>query len=101
MRKGSLPGSSAYYEQKRMIEGLHSTGSDLDRKFWIAMALFAVLAVLAWFTVGEGKILVEGRPIELRLFPLIVIGGMALKTVLARQAEKIRRSRDKGGISSL
>jgi hypothetical protein len=85
----------------RAYKGFHSTGSDLDRKFWIAMALFAVLAVLAWFTVGEGKILVEGRPIELRLFPLIVIGGMALKTVLARQAEKIRRSRDKGGISSL
>ena len=24
----------------------------LDRKFWVAMALFAVLAALAWFTMG-------------------------------------------------
>jgi hypothetical protein len=95
MRKGLLPGSSAYYEQKRMIDGLKSTGSELDRKFWIAMALYAVLAVLAWFTVGEGTILIQGRPVELRLLPMVIIGGMVLKTVLARQAEKIRRSGEK------
>jgi hypothetical protein len=35
--------------------------------------------------------------VELRLFPLLIIGGMALKTVLARHAEKIRRD---GGKSS-
>jgi len=96
MRKGSLPGSSAYYEQKRMIEGLHSTGSDLDRKFWVALALYGVLGALVWFTVGEGKVLVAGRPVELRLVPLVVIGGLALRTVLARQAERIRRGGDRG-----
>jgi hypothetical protein len=69
----------------------------LDRKFWIALGLYAVLAVLAWFTVGEGTIFVEGKPVALRLLPLIVIGGMALKTVLARHAEKIRHD---GGKSS-
>ena len=53
--------------------------------------MFAVLAVLVWFTMGEGTVLVFGRPVELRLVPLIVIGGLALRTVLARQAEKIRR----------
>ena len=78
-------------------KGLMSSSSDLDRKFWIALGLYAVLAVLAWFTVGEGTIFVEGKPVALRLFPLILIGGMALKTVLARHAEKIRRG---GGKSS-
>ena len=48
-------------------------------KFPVALALYAVLAVLAWFTMGEGMIFVEGKPVELRLFPLIIIGGMALK----------------------
>ena len=57
------------------------------------MALFAILAVLVWFTMGEGKVLVIGRPVEMRLVPLIVIGGLALRTVLARQAEKIRRGK--------
>ena len=79
-------------ELDRSMKSLKSTGSELDRKFWIALALYGVLAALAWFTVGEGTILISGRRVELRLFPLIIVGGMALKTVLARQAEKIRRS---------
>jgi hypothetical protein len=74
---------------------LQGSGADLDRKFWAAMAMFAVLAVLIWLTMGEGSILVFGRPVELRLVPLIVIGGLALRTVLARQAEKIRRQGEK------
>jgi hypothetical protein len=85
-------------EQERMVEGLNgddATTVELDRKFWIAMALFAVLALLAWFTIGEGSVMVGSRPVEIRLVPLIVIGGLALKTVLARHAEKIRRQGDK------
>jgi hypothetical protein len=72
-----------------------SAAADLDRKFWAALAMFVVLAVLVWFTIGEGTVLVFGRPVELRLVPLIVIGGLALRTVLARQAEKIRRAGEK------
>ena len=72
---------------------MESAGADLDRKFWLALAMFAVLAALVWFTMGEGSVLVFGRPVELRLVPLIVIGGLALRTVLARQAEKIRRGK--------
>jgi hypothetical protein len=86
--------------QKRAIEGLHSTGAELDRKYWVALALYAVLAALVWFTMGEGKILVGGKAVELRLVPLIIIGGLALRTVLARQAEKIRRGGDGGGGSA-
>ena len=75
---------------------LDGSGADLDRKFWVAMALYAVLAALAWFTMGEGSVLVDGRPVEIRLVPLIVIGGLALRTVLAQQAERIRRQGEKG-----
>ncbi|MGA2570468.1 MAG: hypothetical protein ABSF23_08110 [Terracidiphilus sp.] len=64
----------------------------MDRKFWAALAMYAVLAVLAWFTMGEGTVPVFGRPVDLRLLPLVVLGGLALRTVLARQAEKIRRA---------
>jgi cytochrome bd-type quinol oxidase subunit 2 len=81
--------------QKRMIEGLRSSAAEMDRKYWIALALFAILALLVWFTMGEGKVFVLGKPVELRLLPLIVIGGLALRTVLARSADKIRRGGEK------
>jgi len=84
-------------EQKRTMEGLHSSAEQMDRKYWMALALFAILAVLVWFTLGEGKVLVFGKPVDIRLLPLIVIGGLALRTVLAHSAEKIRRSGSEGG----
>ena len=69
------------------------TGDDLGRRFPVALALYGALAVLVWFTMDAGKVMVMGRPVELRLVPLIVIGGLALRTVLARQAERIRRGK--------
>jgi len=72
-------------------EASGSAASDLDRRFRMALLLYVVLAALAWFTLGEGKILVGGRLVELRWLPLVVLGGLALRTVIARQAEKIRR----------
>jgi hypothetical protein len=83
--------------QKRRVDGLRSAGSDLDRKYWVALALYVVLAALAWFTLGEGKVFVGAKPVELRMFPLVILGAFALRTVLARHAEKIRRSGSGGG----
>ncbi|MGA2635005.1 MAG: hypothetical protein ABSF16_12285 [Terracidiphilus sp.] len=84
-------------ELDRKTKGVHSSGAELDRKYWVALGLYAVLAVLVWLTIGEGKVFVMGKPVELRLVPLIIIGGLALRTVLARQADKIRRGGDEGG----
>lgn len=69
------------------------SSADLDRKYWTALAMFAVLALLAWFTMGEGTVPVFGRPVDMRLVPLVVLGGLALRTVLAHHAEKIRREK--------
>ena len=74
---------------------MKSAEADLDRKFWVALGMFAILAVLVWLTMGDGSVLVFGKPVELKLIPLIVIGGMALRAVLARHAEKIRRDGEK------
>jgi hypothetical protein len=65
-------------------------GSPLEKKFRVALVLYAVLAALSWFTL-DGKIPVGGRLVELKLVPLVIIGGLALRTVLAMKAEKIRR----------
>jgi len=84
-------------ELDRKMEGMKSSGSELDGKFWIALALYAVLAVLVWFTMDPGKVLVLGRPVELRLIPILIIGTFALRTVVAHKAERIRREGQKGG----
>jgi hypothetical protein len=61
------------------------------RKFWVAMAVYGILAALIWFTVGEGTVRAFGRPVEIRWIPLLVIGTFAFRTYVAREADKIRR----------
>ncbi|HSZ16376.1 MAG TPA: hypothetical protein VK764_04695 [Terracidiphilus sp.] len=61
----------------------------------MALGLYVVLAALVWFTMGDGKVLVMGKPVELRLVPLMILGGLALRTVVALQADKVRRSGEK------
>jgi hypothetical protein len=87
MRVESQPG-----ERK----GLMGARTDLERRYPWALRLYGLLAVLVWFTMGEGTILVHGKPVALRLIPLLVIGGFALRTVVARQADRIRRSEQEG-----
>jgi hypothetical protein len=83
-------------------KGLEGANSDLERRFPIALGLYVILGLLVWFTMGEEKVLVYGRPVDLRLVPLIVIGGLVLRTVLARHADRIRRENGKrSGSTSL
>jgi len=92
----AVAGMSIYgRELDRNAKGVHSTGVDLERKYWVALALYGILGVLAWFTLGEGQVLVFGKPVEVRLLPLVILAGLALRTVLARQAERIRRGGEK------
>ena len=67
------------------------SSATLERKARIAFGLYVVLAVVAWFTL-DGTVRVYGRPVELRLVPLVVLGGLAVRTLLAVKAEKIRRA---------
>ncbi len=71
-------------------EAAKRSGTDLARRFPVALVLYAVLAALSWFTMGDGKIVVMGKPVELRLVPLLILGGLALRTVVALQADRIR-----------
>jgi len=84
-RQGSISANSVKADQGPERE------SGLDRKFPIALGLYLVLGVLVWFTLGDAKILVEGRPVELRFVPLVILGLFAFRTYIARQADRIRR----------
>ena len=76
------------------MAGVDDSGSEMDRKYWVALALYTVLAILVWFTMDGGKVPVFGRPVDLRLVPLVIIGALALRTVLARQSARIRHGAD-------
>jgi hypothetical protein len=81
------------------VEGLHrlESESELERKYWVALALYGVLAALVWLTMDASKVVIHGRLVDLRLVPLIVLAGLALRTILALEADKIRRGRTKSG----
>jgi len=65
-------------------------GSSLEKKYRVALALYVVLAILSWFTL-DARIPIGGRLVEMKFIPLVIIGGLALRTMLAMRAEKIRR----------
>ena len=91
-------GSEPQPDERKGLKGANPDpgNMNLERRFPIAMGLYLVLGLLVWFTMGDEKVLVHGRWVDLRLVPLIVICGLALRTVLARQADKIRRDGKKG-----
>jgi hypothetical protein len=67
------------------------TGSDLERRYPIALAMYGGLAVLVWFTIGEGSVVVMGRPVEVRWVVEFILAMFVFRTVMAMQADRIRR----------
>jgi hypothetical protein len=95
MRLESQPEARASSERA----GSDRAGSDLERRYPVALALYALLGVLVWFTIGDGAVPVFGRPVEIRLVALLIVGSFALRTVLARQADRIRHGRGESSSS--
>ena len=77
-----------------MREGQQGTrsGSDLERRYPIALAVYGVLAVLVWFTIGNGAVGLFGRPVEVRWVVEFILAMFVFRTVMAMQADRLRRS---------
>jgi hypothetical protein len=86
--------NAATATQRRMFGRFHGTGSELERKYRIALGLYVVLGVVVWFTIGEGKVPVFGRLIEIRWIPIFILATFAFRTGMAIQADRIRRGKD-------
>ena len=63
----------------------------VERKYRVALALYVALGILAWTTLGSDAVPLFGRVVPLRVLPILVLGGFALRTWVAMQAERIRR----------
>jgi hypothetical protein len=80
-------------EAERREERLGANGQELERKYRIALALYGVLAVAAWFTIGVDRMPLFGRMIEIRWVPIFILAMFAFRTVMVMKADRIRRGK--------
>ena len=68
---------------------------DLNRRFRVALMVYAVLAIAIWFSMSGQTVHLGGIGwVSFRLVALIVLGLFAVKTFLRWKAEQIRDRRD-------
>jgi hypothetical protein len=58
----------------------------MSKKFPVALALYAILAVLAWFTL-DASVSIGGREVPLRAITLLLLGLFAFRTWIHQQHE--------------
>ena len=61
-----------------------------SKRFQVAMAVYVVLAILAWFLMSNERIPVGNGGISFRGLTLVLLGFFAARTLLHWRAEKIR-----------
>jgi hypothetical protein len=66
----------------------------MSRKLRVALSLYAVLAVLAWFTL-DASFPISGREVPLRDLTLAILGLFTVRTLLHAQRERIEQGRDR------
>ena len=70
------------------------------KRFYIALAIYAVLAVLIWVTMEDVPLPVGNGQVGIRSLTLIVLALFAVRTVLHFRAEQIRDEQDDEEVSS-
>ena len=70
------------------------------KRFYVALAIYAVLALLIWVTMEDVPLPVGNGQIGIRSLTLIVLALFAVRTVLHFRAEQIREQRDEEEVSS-
>jgi hypothetical protein len=70
------------------------------KRFYVALAIYAVLAVLIWVTMEDVPLPVGNGQVGIRSLTLIVLVLFAVRTVLHFRAEQIRDEQDDEEVSS-
>ncbi len=65
----------------------------MSKKFPVALALYAILAVLAWFTL-DATVSIGGREVPLRAVTLLLLGLFAFRTWIHQQQQDQAAKRD-------
>jgi hypothetical protein len=70
------------------------------KRFYVALAIYAVLAVLVRVTMEDVPLPVGNGQVGIRSLTLIVLAVFAIRTVLHFRAEQIRDQQDEEEVSS-
>ena len=70
------------------------------KRFYVALAIYAVLAVLIWVTMEDVPLPVGNGQVGIRSLTLIVLAVFAVRTVLHFRTEQIRDEQDDEEVSS-
>jgi hypothetical protein len=70
------------------------------KRFYVALAIYAVLAVLIWATMEDVPLPVGNSQVGIRSLTLIVLALFAVRTVLHFRADQIRDEQDDEEVSS-
>jgi hypothetical protein len=70
------------------------------KRFYVALAIYAVLAVLIWVTMEDVPLPVGNGQVGIRSLTLIVLAVFAARTVLHFRADQIRDEQDDEEVSS-
>ncbi|HYY70265.1 MAG TPA: hypothetical protein VE734_11070 [Terriglobales bacterium] len=68
----------------------------MSRKLLAALAMYAVLAVLAWFTL-DASIALGSSELPLRAVTLAILGLFAVRSLLHAQREHVDQHRNRNG----
>jgi hypothetical protein len=67
---------------------------DQQKRFLIAMTLYAVLALLVWLTMDDSSIPIGSSQISVRGLTFALLAFFAARTVLHWNAERIRAQKE-------
>ena len=72
----------------------------MRKRFYVALAIYAVLGLLVWATMEDVPLPVGNGHLGIRSLTLIVLALLAVRTVLHFRAERIRDQQDEEEVSS-
>jgi hypothetical protein len=70
------------------------------KRFYVALAIYAVLGLLIWVTMEDVPLPVGGGHVGIRSLTLMVLALFAVRTVLHFRADQIRGEQDEEEVSS-
>jgi hypothetical protein len=73
---------------------------DQRKRFYVALAIYAVLGLAAWMTMSDVPVPIGNFEISLRRLTLGVLALFVVRTVLHWRAEQIKAEREREEVSS-